>query len=145
MYTWRVPRVSRHDLPARQVQELSQHFASLISSLHDQKQIEGFLDEFLTFEEKHMLAKRLALFIMLQQKSSPFAIQATLSLSRETVRIYKQQLPLKSNEFHYTLSRLLRMEKVKNFFISTSSVLHTVITAKTNMRSRAKIASGKWK
>lgn len=145
MYTWHMPRVSKYTLPLREVEQLSQHFSSLIASLHKETQIEKFLDEFLTREEKNMLAKRLALFIMLKQNEPASAIKATLHFSRETVRIYQQQFITKSNEFHATLSHLLRMEKVKEFFMQSGQVLHTLVTAKTNMQSRSKILSGKWR
>lgn len=143
MYTWRMPRVSRYTLPHHQEKELSEQFSNFISSLRSPEQIQQFLDEFLTLEEKSMLSKRLALFIMLHERIPSDIIQAILSLSRETVRIYQQQFPFKSEIFQKTISRLHTIKKIKSFIADATEAFETIMTSKTNMKSRAKLLSGK--
>src|SRR6266436_5291373 len=94
-----MPRVSRSRLQNRQLEEITEHFSYLISSLTKRTDIETFLNEFLTKEEKIMLAKRLTLFMMLEKQYAPPGIKSVLKVSYETVRSYKQQLSFKSTEF----------------------------------------------
>lgn len=64
-----------------------------IVKLSDKKRVEGFLNDFLTPTEKIMLAKRLAIFIMLSDGYSYEIIRETLKVSPPTIaaasRYYK--------------------------------------------------------
>lgn len=142
-----MPRVSRSKLHKEKLEEITKHFSFLISSLRDSKEIENFLDEFLTQEEKIMLTKRLVLLMMLQRNYPPPVIQSVLHISYETVRIYQNQLPLKTDLFRKTIERLVTREKAKEFFRKLDKFLKPfdlALRAKTDMKARAKFASGDW-
>jgi uncharacterized protein YerC len=142
-----MPRVSRNKLNQTELQEIGKHFSYLISSLKDNNEIENFFSEFLTKEEETMLFKRLVLCMMLKKNYSAVEIKSALRISYETVRSYQHQLDYKTHLFHKTIERLLSHEKTVVFFEKIEKILKAVELvgkAKTNIKARAKIASGDW-
>jgi len=140
-------RISKFRLSQNQLQEIKEHFAFLISSLTSANEIENFFEEFLTKEEKIMLTKRLVLFMMIKRGFPPSIIQSTLHVSYETVRTYKNHLQYKNSSFHQTIERLLKRENVISFFKKIDKILKPLdlaIRAKSDMKARAKFASGDW-
>jgi len=142
-----MPRVSRSTLSKKQLEEISQHFTYLISSLRYDKEIEDFLYEFLTTEEKTMLAKRIVMFMMLEKDYPEDSIKYILHLSHETIRTYRNSFKDKSPVFQKIIQKLIRREKTKVFFKKLEKILSIISTlsqSKTNMKARAKILSADW-
>lgn len=142
-----MPRVSRASLSKTQLEEINQHFTYLISSLQHDTDIEDFLYEFLTPEEKIMLAKRLVMFMMLEKDYPEDSIKHILHLSHETIRTYRNSFADKSPIFQKIIQKLIRREKTKMFFKKLEkvlSILDTISQSKTNMKARAKILSADW-
>lgn len=142
-----MPRVSRSRLHEQRLKEIQDHFSYLISSLTDSNDIDDFFREFFTKEEKIMLAKRLVLYMMLKKEYSPSVIQAALHISYETVRSHANQIASKNAKFHAVIDRLIAREKTKEFFEKINSLLKPLdlaLRAKTDMKARAKFASGDW-
>lgn len=140
-------RISRSHLHQKALAEITEHFSYLISSLTKADEIENFFIEFLTKEEKIMLAKRLVLFMMLKRNYPPSTIQSALHISYETVRTYQNHLSAKSTIFQQTIDRLIRREKTNEFFKKIDKFLKPLelaLEAKSNIRSRAKLLSGDW-
>jgi uncharacterized protein YerC len=140
-------RVSRHKLKENQLQEITDHFIHLVSTLKNSKEIENFLSEFLTKEEKLMLAKRLVLQMMIQKGYTTPAIQESLHVSYETVRNYTNQLEMRNNLFKKTVVRLVKRQKAREFWNKIDKFLKPAglaLQSKTNMKARAKIYSGNW-
>lgn len=142
-----MPRVSKSRLQEEKLQEITDHFSYLISSLNNSQEIENFLNNFLTPEEKIMLAKRLVLLMMIKKGYSPSVIQSALHISYESVRTYANLLPHKNDLFQKTLDRLIKREKAQEFWRKIDKLLKPIdlfLQAKTNMKARAKFASGDW-
>lgn len=142
-----MPRVSRFPINKETATTIQQYFFDLIASLNRQDDIQNFLNDFLTPEEKTMLAKRLVLYIMLKQGYSSLSIQHALNLTRETVRIHKGLYESKSNRFHTILDTLIGKEKSRELWKKLEAILKPldlVMSAKTDMKARAKIATGVW-
>lgn len=140
-------RVSRSILPKDKIEEISQHFLYLISSLTDSGEIGNFINEFYTKEEKLMLSKRLILFMMLQRKYPPHVIQSTLHISYETVRTYTSHFENKNELFKKTISRLIRREESKEFWKKIDALLKPLelaMRAQNNMKARSQFISGQW-
>ena len=138
-------RVSRNSLSPEALLDLQDHFTYLISTLSKKSDIDHFLQQFLTDEEKIMLSKRLMLYMMIKQKYHEDAIQAVLRMSHESIRTYRLALKLQSAFFHEMLEKLIKRETSKVFWKKVERFLEgldIVMTAKTNMRSRAKLATG---
>lgn len=142
-----MPRVSRAPLQKDKVEELSENFSFLISSLNKKSDIDNFFQEFLTREEKIMLFKRLMLFILMTKEYPEIFIKSSLNLSHETIRTYKNQLPVKSEQFNTIIRKLLSRNQTKNFLKKLEKILdviNTISKSKTNMKARSKISSGQW-
>lgn len=140
-------RISRYKLSKQQSQDIEGHLVFLIGSLRNQKEIEHFLDNFLTQEEKIMMTKRLALFMMLERNYSPIAIQQALRISYETVRTYQNQFRLQTEQFRKIIRKVVYRQEAKEFFQKVEKLLKPLglaLQAKTNMQARAKLASGDW-
>ncbi len=140
-------RVSRAHLHQQQLAEIRDHFSHLVSSLTNTKEVENFLDEFLTKEERLMLAKRLVLLMMIKRGYPPHIIQQALHVSYESVRTYSNQLPMKNDMFQKTIGMLIKKEKAKEFWTKVDKILKPIdlaLRAKTDIKARAKFASGDW-
>ncbi len=140
-----MPRVSKVKLEQNQLEEINAHLSYLISSLNNYNDIENFLEEFMTKEEKIMLSKRLLLFMMLKNNYSPSSIQAALHVSYETVRTYKNQLDNKNAQFNQIIERLIKRDQAKILFEKIDKLLKPLglaLRSKTDMRARAKFLSG---
>ncbi|MEM4271328.1 MAG: Trp family transcriptional regulator [Candidatus Pacearchaeota archaeon] len=142
-----MPRVSKFLLRDKQIKEISSHLHYLISLLNNENEISNFLGNFLTKEEKLMLSKRLVLLMMLKRQYSPSAIKNILHVSYETIRIYQNQLNSKNEIFEKILKKILQRQKTKELFDKINKFLKPIdlaMRSKTNMRARAKFASGNW-
>lgn len=142
-----MPRASKFLLNDRQIKEITSHLLYLISSLNNEKEINDFLENFLTKEEKLMLSKRLVLFMMLKKQYSSSIIKDTLHLSYETIRIHQNQLNSKNETFQKILKKLLQRQKTRELFEKINKFLKPLdlaLKSKRNMQARAKFASGDW-
>ncbi|PJA90971.1 MAG: hypothetical protein CO135_03775, partial [Candidatus Levybacteria bacterium CG_4_9_14_3_um_filter_35_16] len=85
-----MPRVSKRPIGKKVGEDLKESFASLISSLQTSNEIEQFFKDFLTNEESTMLAKRLMIYLMLENKHTASDIELVLSMSRESIRFHQK-------------------------------------------------------
>lgn len=142
-------RVSKRAINRDLARELEDQLSFIISSLTDREEIAVFMNEFLTKEEKTMLGKRLILYMLLYRGLSNTQISAALSVSHETTRLYREFFEKKPEVFKKLLERLIRREKTKELWRKIEKIIEPfalVLEAKTNMKARAKLASGDfWK
>lgn len=139
-----MPRASKRKLNGKKVAKINDSLHYLISILNNENVAANFLNDFLTPEEKMMLAKRLVIFMMLNKDYSPGIISSTLNVSYETIRIYSNQLPYKRTEFIQLLNKVLKREKTGDFWNKIDKMLEpldNVLKAKTNMKARAKLSA----
>lgn len=142
-----MPRASKRFLNKNVHRELQDHFAYLISSLQKSEDIERFFDEFLTREEKLMLSKRLMLHMMLENDYSISHIERVLKMSRETIRYHKHIWEKGGSIYRNIISKIVKRQKTKEFWKKVEEALKPVdllMKSKTNMKARAKFASGDW-
>lgn len=142
-----MPRTSKFRLDQIELEKLSSHLLYLISSIKNEKEADKFLENFLTKEEKIMLAKRLVLFILIKKGYGPSVVQSTLHVSYETVRTYKNYLSSKDKSFHNILNKLIMRQETLDLFKKIDKLLKPIelfLKSKSNMKSRAKFASGDW-
>jgi len=137
-----MPRVSKNKLSQNQITEINIMFLNLISQLSTKNEVEEFFENFLTDEEKIMLAKRLMMFIMILKGYQADDIQSTLHISRETIRTYKNQFIHKSKTFKLRIRKLAQQQKVGQLLKKINKLLRPIeliVQSRTNMRARAKI------
>ncbi|PIR79922.1 MAG: hypothetical protein COU25_02915 [Candidatus Levybacteria bacterium CG10_big_fil_rev_8_21_14_0_10_35_13] len=145
MYIGIMPRASKRTFNKEIATELKANFASLISSLQYLTDIEQFFNDFLTKEEKLMLSKRLMLHLLLESKYKDFEIQSILGISRETVRIHKQNWEKGGPIYKKIINKISRGRKIKLFFKALDKKLKPLelaLISKTDMKARAKFLSG---
>lgn len=140
-------RISKFRLHDNQLEEITKHFSYLISSLNKSTEIENFLNNSLTREEKIMLTKRLVLFMMIKRNYPPHVIQSALHVSYETVRTYTDKLPAKNSLFHSIIGKLIKREQSKELWEKVDKLLKPIelfLRSQTDMKARARFASGDW-
>lgn len=142
-------RVSKRILNKELQKELEEQLSFIISSLTDKEEINLFLDEFLTKEEKTMLGKRLILYMLLYKGLTSRQINSSLAMSYETIHWYKQIFDNKSQVFKKNIQKLINRERTKEMWSKIEKILEPftlALSAKTDMKARAKLASGDfWK
>ena len=136
-----MPRASKIQLDKFIWDKINKTFLEVISS-KSEKELKVFLGDFLTQEEKVMLAKRLALYIMISAEYSDEEIKELLKISYETVRSARNLLGLKNQRFSTSLKGLVAKPKKPSENNSLINFLDAVLSAKSNMKSRAKLMSG---
>lgn len=139
-----MPRVSRKVINKTINEELKEHFTSLISALTNTKEIEEFFQDFLTDEEKVMLAKRLMLHLMLENGYKIFQIETVLGISRETIRVHKNIWSRGGQTYRKLIIKIARREKAKHFWEKIEEILKPIdlaLKSKTDMKARAKLAT----
>lgn len=138
-------RVSKKSIDKDLKKEIEEQLSFIIASLVNKEEINLFLDEFLTKEEKVMLGKRLILYMLLYRGFTSKQINNLLGLSYETIRWYKQIYAAKPEIFRKYIQKLIFREKSQEFWKKIEKILEPVslaLEAKTNMKARAKLASG---
>lgn len=142
-------RVSKRVINKELQKELEDQLSFIISSLVDKNEINLFLDEFLTREEKIMLGKRLILYVLLYKGFTSTQIHNILGMSFETIRWYKEIYEDKTEVFKKQIDKLIKRERNIEFWKKVEKVLEPfalALEAKSNMKARAKLASGDfWK
>ena len=136
-----MPRASKRILDNTVWTEIHDTLAEVISS-HDKAALEKFLFEFLTKEEKTMLAKRLTLYLMLLGGYSDTEIKEVLKISHETVRMADQSLKSKSKKFKDNLSSWLKIPRRPKSSNRLIKMVGLALSAKSDRRSRPKLLSG---
>lgn len=95
---------------------MSVEFIETLASLKGRQEIKGFLSELLTPTEKIMLAKRLAIVLMLQKHFPFLAIERTLKVSPSTISRFWRASQEKPFQF---LTKKLKGDKAKKEFWET--------------------------
>jgi uncharacterized protein YerC len=142
-----MPRASRREIDKEMQDELRDNFAYLISALHRSKEIENFLEDFLTHEEKTMLSKRLMLHLMLENGYKSSEIEAVLGVSHETIRVHKEIWSRGGEAYRKMIRKIAKREKTKEFWQKVEKILKPLeyaFQAKTNMKARSKLLNYPW-
>ena len=137
-----MPRASRKTISKDLNNELNQNFSFLVSSLRDPKEIDTFLKDFLTKEEKKMIPKRLMLHLMLFNNIDDSKISAHLGVSYETIRTHRNSWDSFSNEYKEIVSKISRRKNTKDLLRKLDKKmekLDSFMKAKSNMRVRSKV------
>jgi uncharacterized protein YerC len=100
-----MPHVSKHLLRRKNFLHVHRQLFSVITELARSGETNAVLGELLTSTERFMLAKRLAIIVMLENGESPYAIWRILRVSPSTVE------RLSANRDKGTYKNLLRLIK----------------------------------
>lgn len=130
-------RLSRNPLSLDIWDQVKEEFYLLITQLSGQKEIDDFLDGFLTPTEKVMLPKRFAIAVMLTNGYEYLEICQILKVSRSTV--FSVQLSLRrSGAYQKAINTVLQNQKIKDFFAQLPEKLAMFMPPKATFDSRGK-------
>lgn len=114
--------LNRNTLSEQQLNNLYLQFSSTVAP-HNHQHAERILTELLGQEERVMIAKRLAVAVLLVEGTSKYKISRVLKLSESTIEKIAQKL--KQGRFDYTLNKVSKTKKDYFAFLSTlDSILH---------------------
>ena len=136
-----MPRASKQWLDKAIWNEIHENLPVVLSSFHE-KELKDFLLEFLTKEEKTMMAKRLALYLMILGDYSDAEVKEVLKISYETIRTARNSLVVKSPGFKKRLARWVMKPKSFKEPSGFLKMLDLMLGAKSDKKSRAKLLSG---
>lgn len=137
-----MPRVSKKVINRDIDYELGQNLSHLISSLGNPNEIDYFIEGFFTKEEKRMIPKRLMLHILIYNNISDSEIKATLGISYETIRIYKNSWDSLSIEYKTIIEKTSRKRATQILLKNLNKKverLDNFMKAKSNMKARSKV------
>ncbi len=116
-----MPQVSRYKLTKKTEKQLIDNLNLVFSSISRQEEMFQFLEVFLTDTEKLMLAKRLAMVILLSENLSDTEISSTLHVTRMTVAKMRYFMEARGSGFAIALSKIAsekQLQAFKKFLIS---------------------------
>ncbi len=132
-----MPQVSKYPIPKDIYKRIFDIFLKTLEGLKTKKNLEGFLNEFLTPTEQVMLAKRLAIAFLILKGYSYREISEILRVSISTVGFVS--LDLKEGTYYKkVIEKVLRNEEVEDFIESVGEKVATLFAA-------ASSKSGSWR
>lgn len=109
-------QVSKYPVSKEVSDRMFEVFQITISSLKNKKDIEEFLNEFLSPVEKIMLAKRLSIAVLLSKGYSYPQISSILRVTPSTIAGVSLALKYKGKGYHKASQKVLSDEKINSFF-----------------------------
>jgi len=138
-----MPRASKQWLESSVWNQIHKTLAEVLASCGE-KELRKFLAEFLTSEEKTMLAKRLTLYIMLLSDYSDAEIKEVLKMSYETIRATRGLLENKSQKFRDSLEHWVKKPNKERPTNRLLKFIELALAAKSDVKARAKLTSGEY-
>lgn len=111
-----MPQVSKSPLSKEVNKKIIKGLWWLIATLNDQGDVDKFLGDLLTKTEKTMLAKRLAIALMLEKGRNYFEIRDTLKVSTSTILGIRHWLDQGGEGYRLAIKKLLKKEKSDRFW-----------------------------
>lgn len=109
-------QVSRRYLPPKVSGQIFDMFLSILSSLPSSSVTSSFVEDLLSPTEQIMLGKRLAIAYMIRKGYAQRSITSTLKVSLATVSKISLRLKTQGNGYTAVIDRMLRIQKVSDFF-----------------------------
>lgn len=130
-----MPHVSRWRLNKKVWQSVFDLFLEALARAKNKAEAEVFVTGFLAPTERIMLAKRFAIFFLLERGVERREIKETLKVSYATVSrtaLWRDTLSKEQREF---ISRILRRREFKNFLVdSVKDIYYTAPTRGTDWK-----------
>src|SRR3989344_3428442 len=108
-------QVSKRILKPEIEERLFRNFWELFASIKSPKDIQLFLEDFLSPTEKVMLAKRIAISLLFSKGYDHRSISSLLKVSTSTVNNIARLLRTKGNGYKIIIQKYLQKESTKEF------------------------------
>lgn len=133
-----MPQVSKYPLAKNTQGRLYRLFWETIADLKDPLKVEEFFDDLLTPTEKIMLAKRLAIAVMLIKGYDYASIRSLLKVSPGTIGSISLWLKYSGSGYRKIVEKLLKKEKFEKILKNIDSTIELIKPEKTFSRVLAK-------
>lgn len=131
-------QVSKYPLSKNTEQRLYSLFWETIAELNSPAKSEEFFNDLLTPTEKVMLAKRLAIAVMLIKGYEYASIRSIINVSPSTIGSVSLWLKYSGKGYRDTVEKLLKKERVKEVVDTIDSLLETIKPEKTYFKTLQK-------
>src|SRR3989344_5475135 len=120
-----MPHVSKQKLDKETLNQISERLITIIIKLQNKDEAAAFLEDLLTKTERIMLAKRLAITIMLE-RGYPFqVISQSLKVSEATISVMRDRIDRGGRGFKNILEKLEKDRSIEKLL----KILDTIISA----------------
>lgn len=109
-------RVSKRRIDPEIEERIFEIFWDYLATLRDPKEINEFLISLLSFTEQVMIAKRLAIAVLLARGYNYEDIDQTLKVSKSTVGTVHKQILIGAPGYKKAVERILKKEKFENLW-----------------------------
>src|SRR3990167_2485025 len=109
-------QVSKRVLKPEIEERLFKNFWELFANSKNPKDIQLFLEDYLSPTEKVMLAKRMAIALLFSKGYDHRSISSLLKVSTSTVNNIARTLRIKGNGYKIVIQKYLQKESTKEFF-----------------------------
>lgn len=124
-----MPQVSKSPLSKEVNKKIIDGLWWLIAALNNQSDVDKFLGDLLTKTEKTMLAKRLAIALMLEKGRSYWEIRDVLKVSTSTILGIRHWLDQGGEGYRLAIRKLLKKEKSDRFWEEIGKATVELLTA----------------
>ena len=118
-----MPHVSQNPIDKNTLYKISEKLFKAIKHLKREKEAAQFLSDLLTKTERIMLAKRLAIIIMLDANYPFKVISNALRVSEATIRVMRDRFDRGGGGYNLVIGRLKREAMWREFFKSLEKIL----------------------
>lgn len=119
-------QVSRYPLSQLVYKRIFEILFNSIASVKSRNEVEEFFNDLLTPTERIVLAKRLAIALLLFKGYNYAAIRKTLHVSPPTIATVSVALRYKGEGYRKIVSKLLREEAIKDFLLEVVDSFATI-------------------
>lgn len=120
-------QVSRYPVSSEVEKRMYQILIDTISNLRDPGEIESFLNEFISPVEKIMLAKRMAIAVLLAKGYDYASIKKILRVTPTTIASISIALKYSKRGYKGAVEKILRSEKMEEFWQKVDNVVHDLV------------------
>ncbi len=131
-------QISRYPVTSTVNKQILQLFRNAISSLKQSDEIDDFLEDFLSPVEKIMLAKRLAIAVMLAKGYDYQSIKAILHVTPSTIASVSIRLKYAGKGYKKTVEKILQEEKINDFWQKVDLIISSIPQSKGTNRYQHK-------
>lgn len=123
-------QVSKYPVHKDVEKRMSEIFKTAIASLNSSQEIEDFLNDFFSPVEQIMLAKRLAIAVLLAKGYSYPSIRKILRVTPSTIAVVSQSLKYSGKGYKKMVEKILSDEKKDEFWQKIDDILVNIPPSK---------------
>lgn len=133
-------QVSKYPLSKESEERIFEVFWQTIADLKTKETVKKFLEDLLSSTEKTMLAKRLAIAILLTKGHDYRSISKTLKVSTATIMLINTWLKQGGQGYKMVIQKLLKREKSEEFWDNLEETVSKILppTYGTNWSKKRK-------